>query len=240
MDLAVRWVHSQLQTLFQRPVYTDTKADLTRAEWLTSVIVFELGKFFILKTNLVLLDSSHSPDNMEFNWKDVCLANAEINRTTVDICDDCDTDILDAINEHGSDVVILNALEKAVRDGMNPTECLHDYLNTILGDSARYSFDGTVEIKTVIRKCLEYGAEFPYDRLFERRGEDGLEREVADYHVRGFIIDVLKPDVKRYANWAAIVAQSWEEIDHEDSHVPDDIRYAVLKYNSEYLTSLRA
>lgn len=193
-----------------------------------------------MKTNLVLLDSGYLSDNMEFNWKDVCLANAEMNRTTVDICEDCDTDILDAMDEHGSDVVILNALEKAVRGGMSPTECLHDYLNTILGDSARYSFDGTAEITAVVQKCLEYGAEFPYDRLFESRGEDYLEQEVADYHVRGFLLDLLKPDVKRYANWPAIVAQDWEEIDHEDAYVPDDIRYAVLKYNSEYLRSLRA
>ena len=170
---------------------------------------------------------------MEFNWKDVCFANAEINRTTVDISEECDEDILHAFDEHGSDVVILDALDRAIRGGMSPTECLCDYLNTILGDSARYSFDGTYEIEQVVLACLVRGATFPYDRLFEKSGFE------QDYHVRGFLIDLLKPDVKRYADWEAIAAQDWEEVE-EDSELPDEVRYAVLKQNSEYLRSFRA
>jgi hypothetical protein len=178
---------------------------------------------------------------MEFNWKDVCFANAEINRTTVDISEECDVDILHAFDEHGSDVVILDALDRAIRGGMSPTECLCDYLNTILGDSARYSFDGTYEIEQVVLACLVRGATFPYDRLFARQLDEcsELEEEVSDYHVRGFLIDLLKPDVKKYADWEAIAAQDWEEID-EATEVPDEVRYAVLKHNSEYLRSFRA
>ena len=174
------------------------------------------------------------------NWKEFCIALEESNNTEYYF--ELYPELHKACEENRFEEVVEYEVYKALESGLDPTDCLNDFLRTILGSASRYSIEMDELITIVIQTFLSRGAKFPYEKLFEVRYQDNPdgqydEDEIADYPVRAYIIDYLKPDcAKKYADWSTIEATYWEDIP-EDVH-GDEFRFRYLKYCSSYLQSL--
>lgn len=143
------------------------------------------------------------------------------------------------IQSESYEEIIKDEVYKVLESGEDPTTCLNEFLRTVLGSASRYSHEMGDVMTEVIQMFLDRGADFPYKRLFESRYPEGNcdEDEIADYAVRGMIIDYLKPEcAKNYADWSKIEATYWEDIPADVKG--DEFRFRYLKDCSEYLKTL--
>lgn len=174
------------------------------------------------------------------NWKYFCDALEEANNT--EFYGDTYPEFRERIQKDSYQEILEDEVYKALESGLDPTDCLNDFLRTILGSASRYSMEMDEIIPIIIQTFLNRGAVFPYEKLFGKRypeNNKGLydEDEIQDYHVRGFIIDYLKPEcAKQYADWSRIDAMYWEDI--PEGVIGDYFRFSYLKYCSNYLQTL--
>ena len=171
------------------------------------------------------------------NWKAFCDALEECNNT--EFYGETYPELRAKFQTQSYEEVITDEVYKVLESGQDPTECLNEFLRTVLGSASRYSHEMGEVMTEVIQMFLDKGAKFPYEKLFDRRypEEDYYEDEIADYPIRGMIIDYLKPDcAKNYADWSKIEATYWEDIP-EDVKC-DEFRFRYLKDCSEYLKTL--
>jgi hypothetical protein len=174
------------------------------------------------------------------SWRLFCLALEEANNT--EFYGQTFPEFRERIQKQSYEEILTDEVYKALESGLDPTDCLKDFLRTILGSASRYSMEMDDLIPIVIQLFLDKGAKFPYEKLFESQCQynpDGRydEDEIQDYHVRGFIIDYLKPEcAKQYADWSRIDAMYWEDI--PAGVIGDYFRFSYLKYCSKYLQSL--
>lgn len=174
------------------------------------------------------------------SWRLFCLALEEANNTEYYF--QTYPELQKACEENRFEEVVEHEVYKALESGFDPTDCLKDFLRTILGSASRYSLEMDELITIVIQTFLNRGAVFPYEKLFESQCQDNPdgrydEDEIQDYHVRGYIIDYLKPEcTKKYTDWSKVEATYWEDIPEEV--IGDEFRFRYLKYCSNYLQSL--
>lgn len=174
------------------------------------------------------------------NWKAFCDALEECNNT--EFYRDTYPDLYDRIQVQSYEEIITDEVYKVLESGEDPTVCLKEFLRTVLGSASRYSHEMGEVMTETIQMFLDKGAVFPYEKLFGKRypeNTDGQydEDEIADYGVRGMIIDYLKPDcAKDYADWSKIPATYWEDIPEDVKD--DEFRFRYLKDCSEYLKTL--
>lgn len=173
---------------------------------------------------------------MNYSWDTFCKAMLEMNNT--EFYSEAYPELEKAFETMEYSELALRAIQKAIHDEkIDPTEALHDYLETLLM-GARYALEDEETIRVCINKFLDLGATFPYKRLFDREYKDGSgEDEIYNYHVRGFLLDIVKPEAaKDITDWSQIEAAYWEEIE-DDSDI-DLFRFRYLKFCSDYLKSL--
>lgn len=174
------------------------------------------------------------------NWKKFCDALEEANNT--EFYADTYPELYKRFETQNYEEILGDEIYKVLESGLDPTECLNEFLRTILGSASRYSPDMGDLMNEAIQMFLDKGSEFPYEKLFEKRypeNTDGRydEDEIQDYHVRGLIIDYLKPEcAKQYADWSRIDPMYWEDI--PAGVIGDYFRFSYLKYCSKYLQSL--
>ena len=176
------------------------------------------------------------------NWKNLCNALTEFNAGG-GYAEEIEEyrQVLKGIScdyEYTIDSILHHAIYV---EKMDPTECLNDYLSTVLDGGCRYALENTEIIEYAIKELIWFGAKFPYKRLFEKRIPEDLdgrynEDEIYDYHVRGYLIDLMKPEYANdYASWAKIQATYWEDI--PEGVTTDEFRFMYLKHCSKYLQS---
>lgn len=174
------------------------------------------------------------------NWKHFCLALEEANNT--EFYFETYPALKQRFEIQSCEEILECEVYKALESGLDPTDCLNDFLRTVLGSASRYSLEMGDIINQVIQMFLDRGAKFPYEKLFDKRYSENTngqydEDEIADYQVRGFIIDYLKPEcAKQYADWSRIDAMYWEDI--PAGVIGDYFRFSYLKHCSKYLQSL--
>lgn len=171
------------------------------------------------------------------NWSLFCDALEEFNNT--EFYRETYPELYDRIQTESYEEIITDEVYKVLESGEDPTECLNQFLRSVLGSASRYSHEMGEVMTDVIQMFLDKGAVFPYETLFDRRYPHGQydEDEIADYIVRGIIIDYLRPDcAKKYADWSKVQATYWEDI--PEDVCGDEFRFRYLKDCSEYLKSL--
>ncbi len=134
---------------------------------------------------------------------------------------------------------------KAVNEENIPyQQCLEDLITTLL-DGSRNADEGIEDVFSAIQLCLDNGAKFPQERLFNRRDDEentDFVETVSEYHVRGKIIDEYHQiiDCNKFANWSEIEAKYAEDITDEDDYSgPTDINLLrSLKSFSNYLLEM--
>lgn len=175
---------------------------------------------------------------MNYSWQTFCNALLEINNTEFYM--ETYPEIYDLIQEEDFSKIVKRAITHAIQsEKIDPTQALNDYLTTLL-DGSRYALEDPKTIAEAIEELLKAGAIFPYERLFKQRyatEEDLREDEIIDYEVRGYIIDILKPEcAKDYANWSCLEGTYWEDMDIDIDF--QDYRFRYLKHCSKYLQTL--
>lgn len=135
----------------------------------------------------------------------------------------------------------------AIDRGEDPQVCLNLFVKRTVNEGHRYGGELIEEICVVIDTFIKARATFPVELLFEPTYLDkyegtvmiSFEDEIAGYNIRGVIIDYVKPDASKYADWSIIEAAYWEDIpDAYGYEFNNEMRFSYLKHTSKYLQGL--
>jgi hypothetical protein len=134
--------------------------------------------------------------------------------------------------------------------GVSPQDALEAIIDCYLNDGSRYARDFIIGGCSMIDYLLKKGATFPTDMLFNGPDMDEcLYEQFCSNHfdIAANLLDHYGPklnlDISSYADWGAIEALNWEDLEEdelddleEDSEAEKDkIKMAYLKYLSSYI-----